>query len=430
MLKALFSGYGTARRRSSDPANQAPIANSELRATIMQSRKGRLPFQERGIADPKVILQTCRRRLQWRGGSRACSCRRRGQGGHQGGCEEGAGRRLFRQRMAEGAVCRQLLGRPAAATQMLAVAFQAGRWNETHWNERNSRSCSPTRAGRPTRPSASPISGRCRLCSTTGGGALIPVFRDWLDAHNPKVGGHTPHGGYDMDNGWIMDEAWLNSLRCRRERERRRRGRARLFRAEERGAGPGGKEGRRRAEAPPQPPRSRCLTLFAASVLIFIGTEIFPGDLASAILQNTATPETLAELRLDLGLNRPAYRSLFRMAVRRAARRFRQVARQRPRRFDRDRAALRQHDVPCGLCGGGRGAARHRPRSDGCDPAGRNIRPARQCPDADDDFGAGIFSRLYADQIFRGRSRLVSVAGERLLDTRSSTGSISPSCRC
>jgi peptide/nickel transport system permease protein len=49
------------------------------------------------------------------------------------------------------------------------------------------------------------------------------------------------------------------------------------------------------------------LTLFAASVLIFIGTEILPGDLASAILQNSATPESLAKLRLDLGLDQPAY---------------------------------------------------------------------------------------------------------------------------
>jgi peptide/nickel transport system permease protein len=48
------------------------------------------------------------------------------------------------------------------------------------------------------------------------------------------------------------------------------------------------------------------LTLFAASALIFIGTEILPGDLASAILQNQATPETLAKLRLDLGLDKPA----------------------------------------------------------------------------------------------------------------------------
>ena len=48
------------------------------------------------------------------------------------------------------------------------------------------------------------------------------------------------------------------------------------------------------------------LTLFAAAVLIFIGTEILPGDLASAILQNSATPESLKALRLDLGLDRPA----------------------------------------------------------------------------------------------------------------------------
>ncbi|MGO9744051.1 MAG: ABC transporter permease [Roseiarcus sp.] len=48
------------------------------------------------------------------------------------------------------------------------------------------------------------------------------------------------------------------------------------------------------------------LTLLAASALIFIGTELLPGDLASAILQNQATPESLAKLRLDLGLDRPA----------------------------------------------------------------------------------------------------------------------------
>ena len=48
------------------------------------------------------------------------------------------------------------------------------------------------------------------------------------------------------------------------------------------------------------------LTLLAASALIFLGTELLPGDLASAILQNTATPESLAKLRIDLGLDRPA----------------------------------------------------------------------------------------------------------------------------
>ena len=48
------------------------------------------------------------------------------------------------------------------------------------------------------------------------------------------------------------------------------------------------------------------VTLLAASFLIFAGTEVLPGDLASAILQNSATPESLAEMRQELGLDRPA----------------------------------------------------------------------------------------------------------------------------
>jgi peptide/nickel transport system permease protein len=48
------------------------------------------------------------------------------------------------------------------------------------------------------------------------------------------------------------------------------------------------------------------ITLWAASVLIFAGTEVLPGDLATAILQNSATPESLAEMRKELGLDKPA----------------------------------------------------------------------------------------------------------------------------
>ncbi|GLS40292.1 ABC transporter permease [Mesorhizobium tianshanense] len=49
------------------------------------------------------------------------------------------------------------------------------------------------------------------------------------------------------------------------------------------------------------------LLLFAVSVLIFAGTQILPGDIAQAILGQSATPESLANLREQLGLNDPAY---------------------------------------------------------------------------------------------------------------------------
>lgn len=47
------------------------------------------------------------------------------------------------------------------------------------------------------------------------------------------------------------------------------------------------------------------LLLLATSVLIFVGTQILPGDVAQSILGQSATPETLANLREQLGLNVP-----------------------------------------------------------------------------------------------------------------------------
>lgn len=47
-------------------------------------------------------------------------------------------------------------------------------------------------------------------------------------------------------------------------------------------------------------------TLLAVSVLIFWVTELLPGDLASNILGQSATPENIAAIRAELGLDRPA----------------------------------------------------------------------------------------------------------------------------
>ncbi|MCT4369465.1 ABC transporter permease [Yangia mangrovi] len=53
------------------------------------------------------------------------------------------------------------------------------------------------------------------------------------------------------------------------------------------------------------------LTLWLVSVLVFAGTEILPGDVAGAILGQSATPESLAALRSELGLDVPALQRYF-----------------------------------------------------------------------------------------------------------------------
>ena len=47
------------------------------------------------------------------------------------------------------------------------------------------------------------------------------------------------------------------------------------------------------------------LVLWAISALIFAGTQILPGDVATAMLGQQATPEAVAAIRKDLGLENP-----------------------------------------------------------------------------------------------------------------------------
>ena len=48
------------------------------------------------------------------------------------------------------------------------------------------------------------------------------------------------------------------------------------------------------------------LMLVGVSILIFTGTQLLPGDVAQAILGQSATPEALANLRREMGLGEPA----------------------------------------------------------------------------------------------------------------------------
>ena len=47
------------------------------------------------------------------------------------------------------------------------------------------------------------------------------------------------------------------------------------------------------------------LTLFIVSIVIFLAVNMLPGDFAEAILGQGATPEAVASIRRDLGLDQP-----------------------------------------------------------------------------------------------------------------------------
>ena len=49
------------------------------------------------------------------------------------------------------------------------------------------------------------------------------------------------------------------------------------------------------------------LTMFMVSIIIFLAVNMLPGDFAQALLGQSATPEAVAAIRKDLGLDKPIH---------------------------------------------------------------------------------------------------------------------------
>ena len=102
-------------------------------------------------------------------------------------------------------------GRPAA-TQMFGVAYKSDApWNDSHWRvPAFDKLLADARAELDETKRREYIWAMQQMLHDDGG-VLIPVFKDWLDACNDKVGGLTPHAGFMLDNARICEKAWLKA---------------------------------------------------------------------------------------------------------------------------------------------------------------------------------------------------------------------------
>ena len=211
ILNALFSGYGTLGNDHPIPRTD-PYFNSELPQRKSDPEKAAYHFKKAGITDPKIMLQASEAAFNGAVDMATLFQANAAKAGIKIDVKKEPFDGFFDNVWLKGAFVESYwAGRPAA-TQMLAVAFAANApWNETHWkNDKFSKLLDDARAETDETKRRSYI-WEMQAMLNEEGGALIPAFRDWLDAHNNKVGGHTPHGGFDMDNGMILDKAWLKS---------------------------------------------------------------------------------------------------------------------------------------------------------------------------------------------------------------------------
>ena len=211
ILKAMFSGYGTLANDHPIPPTD-PYFNSELPQRKHDPERAAFHFKKAGITDPKIVLQVSDAAFNGAVDEGALFQASAAQAGIKVDLKKEPADGFWDNVWLKGAFVGSYWGGRAAATQMLSVAFAAGApWNESHWKNDKFEKLLADARSETDEAKRKPYIWEMQKMLQEEGGAIIPVFRDWLDAHSDKVGGHTPHGGFDMDNGMIMEKAFLKA---------------------------------------------------------------------------------------------------------------------------------------------------------------------------------------------------------------------------
>ncbi len=103
-------------------------------------------------------------------------------------------------------------GGRSSATQMLAVGYEStAPWNLTHFNNPKFESSLNAARAELDPEKRRPHVWDMQELVHAQAGAVVPIFRDFLDGAHRRVGGLAPHALYDFCNGRILEKAWLGA---------------------------------------------------------------------------------------------------------------------------------------------------------------------------------------------------------------------------
>jgi peptide/nickel transport system substrate-binding protein len=211
VLKTMFSGYGSLGNDQPIPRSD-PFFNPNLPQTQYDPDKARFHFKRAGIADAKILLQASDAAFNGAVDMAILYQATAAKAGVPIEVKKEPADGFWDNVWLKGSFITSYWGGRPAATQMFAVAYQSDApWNDTHWRvPAFDKLLAEARAELDVTKRREYIFALQEMLHNDGG-ALIPVFRDWLDAHSERVGGHTPHNGFLLDNGRICEKAWLNA---------------------------------------------------------------------------------------------------------------------------------------------------------------------------------------------------------------------------
>ncbi|HWK44557.1 MAG TPA: ABC transporter substrate-binding protein [Stellaceae bacterium] len=211
VLKTMFAGYGTLGNDHPIPKGD-PYHNPNLPQIAYDPDKAKFHFKKAGLSNPTILLSASDAAF---GGAVDMATL------FQANAAKADIKIDVRKEPADGFFTNVWLKKPfvtsywggrPSATQMLSVAFKSDApWNETHWKRPDFDKLLSDAKSELDEAKRKDYIWTMQKMLHDEGAAIIPVFRDWLDAHSSKVGGLTPHSGFDMDNGLVAEKIWLKA---------------------------------------------------------------------------------------------------------------------------------------------------------------------------------------------------------------------------
>jgi peptide/nickel transport system substrate-binding protein len=210
ILKALFSGYG-ALGNDHPIAPGDPFFNKDLPQRKRDPDKAAFHLKKSGV-DAALALQASDAAFAGALDMAALVQASLGKAGLKVEVKKEPAEGYWDNVWLKGAFVASYWAARPAAVQMLAVAYGAGApWNETHWkNDRFEKLLADARS-ETDEGKRKAYAWDMQAMLSEDGGAVIPAFRDWIDAHHTNIGGHAPHSGLDMDNGYIIEKAFMKA---------------------------------------------------------------------------------------------------------------------------------------------------------------------------------------------------------------------------
>lgn len=211
ILKGLFNGYGSIG--NDHPVSRTdPFFHTELAQRPHDPDKAAFHFKKAGLPDAKIVLSASDAAFDGAVNEAELLQASAARAGITINVKKEPADGFWSDVWLKAPFITSYFGGRPAATQTLGVEYKSDApWNETHWrNERYDKLLADAREETDHDKRKGYIWAMQEMLHDDGG-ALVTVFRDWIDAHSSKVGGHTPHAGFDFDNSRIAEKAWLKA---------------------------------------------------------------------------------------------------------------------------------------------------------------------------------------------------------------------------